>query len=388
MAFKPISYLETPTRKVGLKNTYLFCDYYRGSHEFEECKQNNTAEQNDDILPWGNSKRKEKGEDGPEWVVRSKFKGELANFMLEKKFYTKGIGEMLDQHLKKQKKDDEDERLLSIFKKIHINLPFLEAMIHMPKGAEVLKDLLSHKEKLEKAASLVKLSEEYYAIIQRSLPQKEGDPRSFILPCLIGPLAVKNALADLGASKNLMSHSLFLRLGISILKPTRMSIKLADRSIKYPIGEASRGPKNHKGAIAWSIADIKGIDSSFCTCKILMEDEFKLSVQPQRRVNPNIKEVVKKEVIKLLDVGLIYPISDSPWVSPVQVVPKKGGMTVVKNELIPQRTVTGWRVCIDYRKLNNTTRNDHFPLLFIDQMLEHLARHEYYCFLDCFSGYF
>ncbi|GJY80048.1 reverse transcriptase domain-containing protein [Tanacetum coccineum] len=82
-----------------------------------------------------------------------------------------------------------------------------------------------------------------------------------------------------------------------------------------------------------------------------MEDEFKPSVQPQRRVNPNIKEVVKKEVIKLLDAGLIYPISDSPWVSPVQVVPKKGGMTVVKNEkdgLIPQRTVTGWRVCIDY----------------------------------------
>ncbi|GKA78822.1 retrovirus-related pol polyprotein from transposon TNT 1-94 [Tanacetum coccineum] len=77
-----------------------------------------------------------------------------------------------------------------------------------------------------------------------------------------------------------------------------------------------------------------------------MEDEFKPSVQPQRRVNPNIKEVVKKEVIKLLDAGLIYPISDSPWVSPVQVVLKKGGMTIVKNEkdeLIPQRTVTRWR---------------------------------------------
>ncbi|GKB04809.1 putative nucleotidyltransferase, ribonuclease H [Tanacetum coccineum] len=122
-----------------------------------------------------------------------------------------------------------------------------------------------------------------------------------------------------------------------------------------------------------------------------MEDEFKPSVQPQRRVNPNIKEVVKKEVIKLLDAGLIYPISDSLWVSPVQVVPKKGWMTVVNNkkdELIPQWTVTGWRVCIDYRKLNNATRKDHFPLPFIDQMLERLAGHEYYCFLDGFSGYF
>ncbi|GKD01930.1 DNA-directed DNA polymerase, partial [Tanacetum coccineum] len=109
--------------------------------------------------------------------------------------------------------------------------------------------------------------------------------------------------------------------------------------------------RNHKGAIAWSIADIKGINSSFCTHKILMEDEFKPSVQPQRRVNPNNKEVVKQEVIKLLDAGLIYPISDSPWVSPVQVVQKKGGMTVVKNEkdeLILQLTIIGWCVCIDY----------------------------------------
>ncbi|GJV99292.1 DNA-directed DNA polymerase [Tanacetum coccineum] len=137
--------------------------------------------------------------------------------------------------LKKQKKDDDDERLLSIFKKININLPFLKAMIHMPKGANVLKYLLSDKEKLEKATSSVKLSEECSAVIQRSLPQKEGDPGSFTLPCLIGPLTVKNALADLGASFNLMPYSLFRRLGISKLKPARVSIQLADRSIKYPI---------------------------------------------------------------------------------------------------------------------------------------------------------
>ncbi|GJY59110.1 reverse transcriptase domain-containing protein [Tanacetum coccineum] len=104
-----------------------------------------------------------------------------------------------------------------------------------------------------------------------------------------------------------------------------------------------------------------------------------------------IHEVIKKEVVKLLDAGLIYPISDSPWVSPVHCVPKKGGMTVVKNEdneLIPTRLVTGWRVCIDYRKLNDATRKDHFPLPFMDQMLERLAGNEYYCFLDGFSGYF
>ncbi|GJU79047.1 hypothetical protein Tco_1276117 [Tanacetum coccineum] len=111
--------------------------------------------------------------------------------------------------LKKQKKDGKDERLLSIFKQIHFKLPFLEAMIHMPKGAKVLKDLLSHKEKLKKAASSVKLSEVRSAIIQRRLPQKEGDPGSFTLLCLIEHLAVKNALADLGASLNLMPYSIF-----------------------------------------------------------------------------------------------------------------------------------------------------------------------------------
>ncbi|GJT52083.1 reverse transcriptase domain-containing protein [Tanacetum coccineum] len=149
--------------------------------------------------------------------------------------------------------------------------------------------------------------------------------------------------------------------------------------------------KSHKQAIAWKLSDIKGIDPQFCTHKILMEDDFKPAVQHQRRVNLKIHEVIKKEVVKLLDAGLIYPISDSPWVSPVHCVPKKGGMTVVTNEdneLIPTRLVTGWRVCIDYRKLNDATRKDHFPLPFMDQMLERLARNEYYCFLDGFSGYF
>nr|GFC90392.1 reverse transcriptase domain-containing protein [Tanacetum cinerariifolium] len=90
-----------------------------------------------------------------------------------------------------------------------------------------------------------------------------------------------------------------------------------------------------------------------------------------------------------LDAGLIYPISDSPWVSPIHCVPKKGAMTVIKNdenELVPTHLVTGWRIFIDYRKLNEATRKDHFPLPFMDQMLERLAGNEYYCFLDGFSG--
>ncbi|GKC04764.1 DNA-directed DNA polymerase [Tanacetum coccineum] len=149
--------------------------------------------------------------------------------------------------------------------------------------------------------------------------------------------------------------------------------------------------EKRKGAIAWKMSDIKGISPSYCTHKILMEDDYKPVIQPQRRLNPKVQDVVKNKIVKLLDSGLIYPISDSSWVSPIHVVPKKGGMTVVlndNNELIPSRTVTGWRVCIDYRKLNDATRKDHFPLPFIDQMLERLCGNEYYCFLDGFSGFF
>ncbi|GKC17408.1 reverse transcriptase domain-containing protein [Tanacetum coccineum] len=109
--------------------------------------------------------------------------------------------------------------------------------------------------------------------------------------------------------------------------------------------------KSHKRAIAWKLSDIKGINPEFCTYKILMEEDYKPAVQHQRRVNPKIHDVIKKEVEKLLNARLIYPISDSPW-------------------------------------LNEATRKDHFPLPFMDQMLERLAGNEYYCFLDGFSGYF
>nr|GEX84548.1 DNA-directed DNA polymerase [Tanacetum cinerariifolium] len=115
--------------------------------------------------------------------------------------------------------------------------------------------------------------------------------------------------------------------------------------------------KSHKRAIAWKISDIKGIDPRFCTHKILMEDDYKLAVQIQRRVNPKIHDVIQKEVIKLIDASMIYPISDSPWVSPIHCVPKKGGKTI-------------------------------FPLPFMDQMLDRLVGNEFYCFLDGFSGYF
>nr|GEW56158.1 reverse transcriptase domain-containing protein [Tanacetum cinerariifolium] len=149
--------------------------------------------------------------------------------------------------------------------------------------------------------------------------------------------------------------------------------------------------KSHKRAIAWKLSNIQGINPEFCTHKILMEEDYKPAVQHQRRVNPKIHDVIKNEVEKLLDAGLIYPISDSPWVSLVHCMPNKYGFTIVENEeneLILTRLVTEWRVCIDYQKLNEATRKDHFPLSFMDQMLERLAGNEYYCFLDSFSRYF
>jgi len=106
----------------------------------------------------------------------------------------------------------------------------------------------------------------------------------------------------------------------------------------------------HKKALGWTIVDIKGISPLICTHKIYLEENGKPSREMPRRLNPNMKEVVRNEVIKLLDNGIIYPISDRKWVSPTQVVPKKSGVTMITNEkteLIPTRTITGWRMCID-----------------------------------------
>nr|GEV71790.1 reverse transcriptase domain-containing protein [Tanacetum cinerariifolium] len=393
----------------------------------------------------------------------------------------------------------------------------------------------------------IPLNEHCSAVLLKKLPKKLGDPSKFLTPCDFPGMAECLALADLGASINLMPYSVWKRLSLSDLTPTCMTLELDDRSITSPVriaedvyvkevlgfsntissgkptpfydpivsttsstltpfgntdflleevdaflvvedeptssnyyqpyldtegdillleaflnddpspppyqgnympevrkelkiceahsekslvdephvAELKELPphleyaflegddklpviiakdlsveektalitilKSHKRAIGWKLSDIKGINPEFGTHKILIEEDFEPTVQHQRRVNPKIHDVIKQEVIKLLEAGLIYPISDSPWVSPMHCVPKKGGFTVVENEdneLIPTRLVTGWHVCIDCRKLNEATRKDHFPLPFMDQMLERLAGNQYYCFLDIFSGYF
>lgn len=136
---------------------------------------------------------------------------------------------------------------------------------------------------------------------------------------------------------------------------------------------------------------MKGINPSVYMHEILLEDGYKPSREHQMRLNLNMKEVVKKKVLKLLEVGVIYSISDSKWVNHIHVVPKKGIITVIKNdpgEQVTVRTITRWKMCIDYMKLNKTTRKYHFPLPSIDQMLERLANHYYFCYLDGYSGFF
>ncbi|GJV90428.1 reverse transcriptase domain-containing protein [Tanacetum coccineum] len=167
--------------------------------------------------------------------------------------------------------------------------------------------------------------------------------------------------------KDLPNHLEYAYLHGDKSFPIIISSELSDKEKKSLLQVLEK----QKGAIAWKMLDIKGISPSYCTHKILMEDDFKPVIQPQRRLNPKVQDVVKNEIVKLLDSRLIYPILNSSWVSPIHVVPKKGGMIVNlndDNELIPSRTVTGWLVCIDYSKLNDATRKDHFPLPFIDQI--------------------
>ncbi|XP_062093952.1 uncharacterized protein LOC133799985 [Humulus lupulus] len=197
------------------------------------------------------------------------------------------------------------------------------------------------------------------------------------------PSIVKPPVLDLNF---LPDHLRYAYLGEKETLPVIVSSLLSEEEEEKLL----RVLRAHKTVTGWTLSDIRGISPSTVMHRILKEDDARPTIDVQRRLNPTMKEVVRKEILKWLDAGVIYPISDSAWVSPIQVVPEKGGITVVKNEsneLIPTRTVTGWRVCIDYRKLNKATRKDHFPLPFIDQTLDRLVGHNYYCFLNEYSGY-
>ena len=231
--------------------------------------------------------------------------------------------------------------------------------------SKFLHSIIEHNEVLEVNGWAPKF-EPLPLIEDRALPSEERPPKLELKP--------------------LPSHLKYAFLGVEEAFPVIISSSL-ELDQENKLLEILR---THLTALGWTIADIKGISLLICTHRIHLEEDVKPSRQPHRRLNPIMKEVVKKEVLKLLDVGVIYPIADSKWVNPTQVVPKKSGVTMVANEnnqLIPTRVTSGWSVCIDYRKLNAGTRKDHFPLSFVDQMLERVVGHEFYCFFDGYSGY-
>nr|GEZ03035.1 reverse transcriptase domain-containing protein [Tanacetum cinerariifolium] len=325
-----------------------------------------------------------------------------------------------DQKLR-EKATNQMEKFFQIFHDFHFDISFADAPLLMPKFALTIKSLLANKDKLFELAN-VSLNENCSAMLLKKFTEKLGDPVNRIdvidiacedfvqdvldfqynpkssSPSLVSDDSISESdvcKGDILFLKKLLNEDPFqlppmdLKLAeeskekSSVEEPSKLELKELPSHLEYAFFENSnklRGIiaknlkvdekealinvfKSHKQAIAWKISDIKGIDPRFCTHKILMEDDYKPAVQSQK----------------------------GPWVSPIYCVPKKGGMTVVtneNNELIPMRLVTGWRVCIDYRKLNDATRKDHFPLPFMDQILERMAGNEFYCFLDGFSGYF
>nr|GEU57131.1 retrovirus-related Pol polyprotein from transposon 17.6 [Tanacetum cinerariifolium] len=261
--------------------------------------------------------------------------------------------------------------------------------------ASTLKALIGNKEKLSEMAR-TPLNEHCSAILLKKLPEKLGDPGNFLISCDFPegdillleaflnddpsspPPNQRNCLPEV--SKELKMCEAETKKSL-VDEPPAVELKVLPPHLEYAFLEGdNKLPviiakdlsveektalitvlKSHKRAIAWKLSNIKGINPGFCAHKILLEEDFTPAVQHQRRVNPKIHNVIKEEVIKLLDAGLIYPTSDSPWVSPVHCVPKKGRFTVVENE-----------------------ENELIPLRI---MLERLAGNQYYCFLDGFSGY-
>nr|GEZ72962.1 reverse transcriptase domain-containing protein [Tanacetum cinerariifolium] len=316
-----------------------------------------------------------------------------------------------DQKLR-DKANDQRAKFFQIFKDLNFNISFADALILMPKFGPSIKSLLTNKDKLCELARTL-LNEHCLAVLLKKFPEKLGDPDKFLIPCDFPEMAECLALADLSASINLMPLRSFFKTEKALIDvfEGELTLHVGKEAITFNLDQTSRYSSNYNDMTANRIDVIDmhceeysqeflgddklpviiAKDLSVEEKTALIMEDFKPTVQHQRRVNPKIHDVIKNEVLKLLDAGLIYLISDSPWVSPVHCVPKKGGFTVVENEeneLIPTRLVTGWHVCIDYRKFNEATRKDHFPLPFMDQMLERLAGNQYYCFLDGFSSCF
>nr|GEZ66277.1 reverse transcriptase domain-containing protein [Tanacetum cinerariifolium] len=420
-----------------------------------------------------------------------------------------------------EKAKDQIEKFYQIFKDMSFEISFSDALILMPKFASTLKALIDNKEKLSEMAR-TSLNEHYSAVLLKKLPEKLGDPGKFLIPCDFSGMAECLALADLGASINLMPYYVWKKLSLPDPTPTCMTLELADRSISRPVGVAEdvyikvgsfhfpvdfvvvdfdadprvplilgrsflktrkalidifeeysqkvlgfsdTAPSRNPTPLSDPIVSTTSLtltpfgESDFLLEEVdaflAVEDES-ISSLPQSYLNPkgdtillesflnddpslpppnqrNSLPKVSKE-LKICEAKTKKSSVDKPPVIELKALPPhleydflegnnklpiiiakdlsveekaalitvlksykraiawklsdiKGGFMIVENEeneLIPTRLVMGWRVCIDYRKLNEATKKDHFPLPFMDHMLERLAGNQYYCFLDGF----
>ncbi|KAL4324452.1 hypothetical protein GQ457_11G024450 [Hibiscus cannabinus] len=232
------------------------------------------------------------------------------------------------QRLKKQKQDYQFKKFLDILKQVHINLPLVEALQQMPNYAKFLKDMVTRKKRIEEFET-AGATETCLALMHNKVPAKKTDLGSFTIECLIGHNYPTTALCDPGASINLMPKSIFQKLGIGEAKPTTVMLQLADHSYVQPEGKIEdilvqvdkfifpadflildceeerliATLRQHKEALGWTIADIKGISPAICMHKILLDDKHKPTVDAQRRLNQAMKDVVRKEILKWLDAG-------------------------------------------------------------------------------------
>nr|GEX61907.1 reverse transcriptase domain-containing protein [Tanacetum cinerariifolium] len=364
----------------------------------------------------------------------------------------------------REKDDILAAKFMEIFRDLHFELCFADALVHMPKSAPMFKKLLNNKNKLIELTK-TPLNENCSAVVLKKLPEKLGDPGRFLIPYDFSEFDNCLALADLGASINLMPLSIWKKLKLPPLNDTKIVLELADRTISKPTGVAENvfvkveeikdsefdmerdilileallnsdpeppfpnqkhyfpeahndlkvvKPKNNKSsdyeppevelkelppyleyaflgenkkwpviitkdlsiieksalidvlktrkkAIAWKLTDIRGIDPEFCSHKILLEDDFSPKVQSRRRVNPKIYDVIKKEVEKLLNAELIYPISDSPWEFDFKVIDTKGAENYAADHL--SRLKNPYENVFDPKEINET-----FPLEFLNKV--------------------
>ncbi|XP_019264773.1 PREDICTED: uncharacterized protein LOC109242368 [Nicotiana attenuata] len=238
--------------------------------------------------------------------------------------------------------------------KLSVNIPFVEVFQEMPGFAKYLKDLITKKKTTKNEVVNVTHRQAGLGMLRPTSMRLQMADRSIKRPVgIVDDVLVKVGKFLLPADFMILDCAVdkeipiilgrpFLAIGRALMDSERNEIKF--RVNDEEVEQLLNVLREHMKAIGWTIVDIREIPTGIYEHKIQLEQESKPSVEHQRSLNPSMKEVVKKEIIKWLDAGVVYPIADSSWVSPVQCVPKKGGMTVIrndKNDLIPTRTVTG-----------------------------------------------